>query len=60
MWTLLLLAALKTAPQRRTTSKDVRLDRGFVQHATNMLCRVGCKRIVLTYWGMGGISSRSR
>ena len=40
MWTVLLLAALKTAPQRRTTSKalrlDHRLDRVFVQQATNM------------------------
>ena len=36
MWTVLLLAALKTAPQRRTTS-NAPLRSVFVQQATNML-----------------------
>ena len=44
MWTVLLLAALKTAPQRRTTSNapqrrttsNAPLRSVFVQHATNM------------------------
>ena len=43
MWTVLLLAALKTAPQRRTTSiaprrsaNTLRSEALFVQHATNM------------------------